>query len=216
MNGLIIAAIFIGAQDATLSRNYARSAALLDVCRPYVTAATYNQYNYLRAVVSHGTGKPADAKRFADLVLDSYPVAERRQQIIAEIILNDIATWKDGDLNDIDRLMKRNADDLSNGRTNPDLQKEIIDKLDRLIKEQESPPKPEPSNDPKPPEPQHESIPSDVIGKGQITEKVLKQLKESWGTLPEKEREKILKMMETQVPDKYREMIEQYRKQISK
>jgi hypothetical protein len=114
--------------------------------------------------------------------------------------------------------MRRSTEDLSNRRLPIKTQEEIIDKLDRMIQEMETP---QPKNqgnsgDPQPDRAAPDSFPDNTSGKGSIDNKILESIAKQWGTMPEKEREAVKQEMIRSVPDKYKSLVEQYLKSLNR
>jgi len=145
-------------------------------------------------------------------------------------MLLEATAWKDNDIGDVGRDMKVSADRLENAKAGKDtqaVQKKIMDKLDRLIKEQEDAlanakagqnpdGAPIPGKDQMPGMPQPDSFGGDFAGKGEATEKQLKKLGEEWGKMPPKERAKAMQEISRDLPPKFKPMIQQYFESLSK
>jgi hypothetical protein len=155
-------------------------------------------------------------------------------------MLYDMLTWQDNDLGWIARKMnviKDRLDLTRGGKKTQQYQKEVLVRLDEMIKELENKQKqpgsgagnggncppgsnPSPGNGPPsgntPSGPAGDSaLPSAPPGKGVVDPKRLTEIANVWGTLPEKERAKAMLELTRDMPAKYRDDIERYLKQIS-
>jgi hypothetical protein len=98
-------------------------------------------YLFHRAVCEHAMLlKPEAAKSIGRLIADSVDAPER-YKIVGTLILLDMQTWKDKDLAAISRKMKVVEDRLQlarGGDKTQKIQKDIVARLDELIKELEN------------------------------------------------------------------------------
>jgi hypothetical protein len=185
-----------------------------------VTVTPQNQatVSFYRAANFYALNDRQKALYHAQQVVDSFhPVA--RYSTVAWRMIDEAQRWSTGDLADIGRDMRVSGDRLARAVGDPEtrrVQQEVIDKLDRLIKEMETPPvNPSPSDPVEPPQ-QPSEAPGEVAGRGVVEDKRLKKMAEQWGTLPPKERARAIQEMSKELPPKFRPMIEAYFQSINK
>jgi tetratricopeptide (TPR) repeat protein len=146
-----------------------------------------------------------------------------RWQHVSYVCLRDLELWSD-QLDDIARKMSRVKSNIVNGRTGDKTQaeqKEIVDWLDKKIAqlEQEKENKGQNGKNDKNEQrnaqnPLEESQIGGETGPGQISPKKLQQIAESWGKLPEKERQRFLIDLRKSLPYAYQEAVESYFKKL--
>jgi hypothetical protein len=118
------------------------------------------------------------------------------------------------------------------GEKTQDIQKKIVFRLDELIKQLENQNKPgqgqanggncpnggKPGqgNQTQPSNPAQDSVIMGGSGKGTVDEKQLRQIAESWGTLPPEKRAKIVEDITRDLPAKYKPMIDEYFKSLNR
>jgi hypothetical protein len=190
-------------------------------------------YFFHRAVAEHGMLQKADANKSIARLLDDVPDAPERYKMVAALMFLDMHEWRDKDLADIGRKMNNIERRLELARGGPHtqkLQKEVVMRLDELIKklenqakgggggggqgEQGCPPggqQPGPSAG-APTAPQQDSYGGSNSGPGQVDPRKIKETVEAWGKLPEKERAKAMTELIRGMPPAYRQMIEEFYK----
>lgn len=143
-----------------------------------------------------------------------------RYQTIAWLILQEMKS--NDDLSKIAKQMKRVEHRLSNHKgdlVTQNLQKKIIEDLDKLIKEEEdklsSKNDTQQSGSSKNESPQKDSQIENTSGPGNVTDKQLKGIAQQWGKLPEKDRAKAMQDLAKELPSRYRELTENYFRRIS-
>jgi tetratricopeptide (TPR) repeat protein len=192
-------------------------------------------YYFQRAVAEHRTLQKDDAARSIARLLDEIPDAPERYKMVAALMALDLQQWKAKDLGDIDRKMDRIKDRLGNAQGGPrtrQYQREVLARLDELIKRIENDrKKQEPSDDPKDPSnppqepprpgdrpptagdpnnPQDESRIGLNRGNGDISDRKMRDIVELWGKLKEKDRVNAMTEMIRSMPPAYRQMIEDF------
>jgi len=195
-------------------------------------------YFFYKAVSEHILMLKQEANDSIARLLDDVTDAPERYRMVAALMHLDMLTWQDKDLDWIARKMKVIKDRLEvtrGGKKTQQMQKEVLVRLDEMIKEMEnkqkqgggsganggncppgSPGQPGPPNGNTPSGPAGDSaIPSAPPGSGTVDPKRLKDLADIWGTLPDKDRAKAMLELTRDMPAKYREAIEIYLKQIS-
>ncbi len=106
--------------------------------------ASGSHFHYMMAVASHQTLNRPAAILHCREVVDSFTEPPRRYQVVCNLILDDVATWKEKDLATTGRQMKEvvgRLDVAKGGPVTQAKQKKILDDLDDKIKELENPPK---------------------------------------------------------------------------
>jgi len=195
-------------------------------------------FYFHKAVTEHTLMLRKEADDSISRLLDDVTDSPERYRRVAELMLFDMLTWQDNDLGWISRKMSviRDRLDLTRGgKKTQKMQKEVLVRLDEMIKELENkqkqgsgscnggncPPGSKPGaggppsgNTPSAPA-SDSALPSAPPGKGIVDGKKLKEIADVWGTLPEKERAKAMLELTRDMPAKYRESIEIYLKQIS-
>jgi tetratricopeptide (TPR) repeat protein len=212
------------AKHKTLNLEYEQAIQILKQFQP--SRSQYNEYYFLSAVSYFALNDKQNAIKASKNLRDTFEKLERRHEAILSQIEETLQHWKEGDLSDIERDMIISRDRLSTTKAGTDtqkIQKQIVDKLDKLIKDEEdkikkamenasSSPIPMPIENPAP----DSIIMGGVQGKGKIDEKQLRQIGETWGTLPPAKRAKIVEDITRDVPSKYRVQIEEYFKALNK
>ncbi len=196
-------------------------------------------YFFHKAVTEHTLMLRKEATDSINRLLDDVTDAPERYRRVADLMYWDMATWQDNDLGWISRKMNviRDRLDLTRGgKKTQQMQKEVLVRLDEMIKEMENKQKqqqgqgagnggncppgapsqggPPSGNTPSNPATDI-ALPSAPPGKGIVDKNKIKEIADIWGTLQPKEREKALLELTRDMPAKYRESIEIYLKQIS-
>ncbi len=155
--------------------------------------------------------------------------------MVAALMHFDMLTWREKDLGWISRKMnviKDRLDIARGGKKTQKMQKEVLVRLDEMIKEMENrakgssqsnggncPSGGQPKNGPGglfPGSPMQDSnVVTGQQGKGEVDIKKVKEIAEVWGKLPEKERAKAMVELTRDLPPKYRDAIEAYFKQLN-
>jgi hypothetical protein len=191
-------------------------------------------YLFHRAVAEHALLMKDAAEETVDRLLVDAPDAPERYRMVAALMHFDMLTWQDKDLGWISRKMgviKDRLDIARGGKKTQKMQKEVLVRLDEMIKEMENKAKGScqcnggncPSGGPKdgpgqlrPGSPMQDSnVAGGLQGKGEVDVKKIKDLSEVWGKLPEKERAKAMVELTRGMPPKYRDAIEAYFKQLN-
>jgi tetratricopeptide (TPR) repeat protein len=185
-----------------------------------------------KAVVEHALMQKDQAADTIDRLLVDVPDAPERYRMVGALMHFDMLTWKDKDLGWISRKMEnihRRLDLVRGGKQTQQMEKEVLVRLDEMIKELENQCKcsgsccnggncpgggQNPSNNIQSSSPQRDSIGGNGGGKGQVDLKKVKEIADVWGTLPEKERAKAMVELTRGMPAKYRDAIEAYFKEL--
>lgn len=218
--------------DATnqliMNENYDGASQLLQKLDP---SYNYNDYYYYSLICHFRLNQKDLAEKDLIKLNDSFNPFTRRQTAMIGLIGQSLKNWSDDGLDDISREMSKSADrlktlDPNSGTQN--IQKGIVDKLNKLIEEAQNPPKGKPGdpNDPnggklKPGtgekgDPAQDSVIMGGSGKGLLNEKKLREITQNWGSLPPQERAKVVQELTRDVPPKYKELVERYFKELNK
>jgi len=190
-------------------------------------------YLFHRAVSEHALMLKAEADETIDRLLADAPDAPERYRMVAALMHFDMQTWREKDLGWISRKMgniRRRLDLTRGGKQTQKMQKEVLVRLDEMIKEMENQQKGNSSanrgacpnggqkqdgpNNMQPGNPLDDSRLGGIQGKGQVDPKRFKEIAENWGTLPEKERARAMVELTRGMPPKYRDAIEAYFKKL--
>ncbi len=98
-------------------------------------------YLFHKAICQHGLLQQDEARQTIDQMLADVVDVPERYKTVSILILLDMETWKSKDLGAVARLMDNSARMLDLARGGPktkEVQKEIIHRLDELIKEMEN------------------------------------------------------------------------------
>lgn len=193
-------------------------------------------YFCYRAVAEHALLAKEDAVRSATVLLEDVGDAPDRYQAMAVLMLVDMSQWKEKDLGEIARKMsniERRLELVRGGPQTQKMQKEVVARLDEIIKKIENdqqgggqtPPSAEPppgEQEPKPGQPQgptakpmDDSKRADTRGRGDDGNERLRQIADIWGTLPPKERAKVIAELSRDLPPTYRDLVEKYFKKLA-
>ncbi len=172
-------------------------------------------YFFNRAVAEHGLGLREDARR-SILGLKDVVDAPERYTWRAAVMELEMRSWQEQDLGWVARKMDNIERRLELARGGPQtqkIQKEVIDRLDEIIKELEKTPPPGPPGSPSGPpgpQPQPESYGGKDPGPGAIDPIRLAGWAKTWGKLPDKEQIRAMQDLARNLPVRYREVIENY------
>lgn len=192
-------------------------------------------YLYHRGVSEHALMMKNEATTTIDRLLQDIPNLPERYRMLGLLLYYDLGNWKEKDLAWISRKMEiiqRRLEVTRGGKKTQKIQKEVVARLDEMIKELENqqkdssssnqgncpdgaPSQGQPGNNPQPTAPAKDSMPGGASGQGVVDSKRVKELADVWGKLPEKERAKALVELTRNAPAKYREAIELYFKKLS-
>lgn len=192
-------------------------------------------YCFYRAVAEHTLMLRKEADDSVFRLLDDVLDAPIRYRSVATLMHMDMLSWQDNDLGWIARKMgviKDRLDISRGGSKTQKYQKEVLVRLDEMIKEKENQQKQQgqgnggqcppgsqgspglPSGN-TPGSPAGDSaLPNAPAMPGAVDPKRLKDIADVWGTLPEKERAKYVQDVTRGMPLKYRETIKNYLQSI--
>jgi hypothetical protein len=188
-------------------------------------------YLFHRSVAEHALLSKAEATRSITRLLDDGIGSPERYKTVSALMLLDMQTWKDKDLAAIARKMEnieRRLDLARGGPQTQKLQKEVLARLDELIKELENKAKgsggggngggcPESgapgSGQPggnSPTSPATESGIANAGGTGRVDPVKMRKLVQDWGRMPPREQARALQELTQGMSARHREAIENY------
>jgi hypothetical protein len=192
---------------------------------------TYNEIHYLYALNHFALNDHSQTAKYLRACTDSFHPLSRRQASLVQLMSLELEHWTEGDLCDSERDMRRSVDRLRNSQTGTrtqEVQKQIVEKLDRLIREQEGGGKGsgaagegQASNGKAPgqqtsPAPAPDSSLMGGQGKGAVDEKKLRWARDNWGQLTPEKRAAVVQEITNDLPPKYREHISAYFKSLNR
>jgi hypothetical protein len=191
-------------------------------------------YLFHRAVAEHALLQKDEALRTIARLLEDGADAPDRYRLVGMLMAVDMQGWKDKDLGTVARLMdnvERRLDLARGGPQTQKTQKQIVARLDELIKELENQAKGssqanaggcpnggqqqpgQPNN--QGPNPQLDSMGGANSGKGEVDKKKFEKLAKEWGKLPPKEQVQAMQELTKDLPPEYRELIESYFRKLA-
>ena len=190
-------------------------------------------YFFHRAVTEHALMMHNEADDSIDRLLLDVMDAPVRYRMVGVLMHYDMAPWQDKDLDWVSRKMGVIKDRLDLTRGGPKtraMQREVLVKLDEMIKELENKLSGScncnggncPSGGRGPAKGNRPSSPAGDFGlpngiaKGEVDMRKFKEYADVWGKLPERERAKAMTDLTRGMPAKYRDAIEAYFKQLEK
>jgi len=193
-------------------------------------------YLFHRAVAEHAMLYKEAAHRSLARLLEDVAEVPDRYKAVGSLMMLDMLTWREKDLDWIARKMDNSGRRLELARGGPitqKIQKDIVNRLDELIKELENKQKkggqssngggcPDGSGGSSgsnggganPSSPMQDSNIATNGGPGSVDAKKYKALVKRWGSMPEKERRAELQRLTRGMSEKHRQAIENYFKRI--
>lgn len=192
----------------------------------------YSTYCFHMAVNHFQLNHKKEATKWIDLLEASFDNSPERYQVVASMMRADMKNWKNDyeDVEDISREMKKVSDRLHNakgGAVTQKTQKEIVDRLDKLIKDaedkldkqqqgkgdgqgKEQPGQQKQGSGQSPQTPQGDSQIAPSDGTGMVQNQKMKNLIEKWGSLPQREQARAMQELTQGMSRVHREAIENY------
>jgi len=200
---------------------------------------------FFKAVAEHGLLLKKEANESINRLLDDVPTAPERYKMVAALMLYDMLAWQDRNVLDKLATIGRKMDGIQRrlalergGKKTQKQQKEVVVRLDELIKEIENmsnsdcpncpnggncpsggqakaPSNGTPGSNTKSSSPQADSNGGNGSGPGTVDPKKLKELTEIWGKLPARDREAGMRELTRDMPPRYREIIMEYFRRLS-
>lgn len=211
-------------------RIYEEALAALRTTRPEQVVDP-STYLFTKAVAEHALLLKKEAEATILRLLDDVFDAPERHKAVAALMHFDMQNWKDKDLGWIARKMnniERRLDLSRGGPTTQKMQKEVVMRLDELIKQLEQQGDgsnggncpdggqcEKPSNNIQSARPKQDSDISGGTGPGAVNAKKLKETAQNWGKMPERERVKAMVELTKDLPPRHREVIETYFKKLA-
>lgn len=189
-------------------------------------------YFFHRAVAEHALLLKTEANRSVVGLLEDVADVPDRYKLVGMLMYHDMLSWRDKDLGEIARKMdniERRLELARGGPKTQKIQKEVVARLDELIKKMENQakgctacnggqcPGGQPGNGggAQPSSPMQDSNIAKNGGPGNVDPKKLRGLAQAWGKLPEKERAKAMQDLVRDMPPRHRELIENYFKKLA-
>ena len=217
------------AKELCNRRVYEEGLAALKTVKPE-NVVDPSSYLFYKAVAEHALLLKNDADDTILRLLDDVLDAPERHKMVAALMHFDMRQWRDKDLGWITRKMgniERRLDLSRGGPKTQKMQKEVVQRLDEIIKQLEKNDDSnggncpdggngdKPSNNVQSRRPQNDSRPGNVGGPGAAEMKKFKQVAQNWGNLPPKERERAIVELTKDLPARQREVIESYFKRLA-
>jgi tetratricopeptide (TPR) repeat protein len=189
-----------------------------------------------KAVCEHALMLKDRADGSVDRLLVDVQDAPERYRMVAALMHFDMMTWQDKDLGWVARKMgniQRRLDLSRGGKETQKQQKEVLVRLDEMIKEIENQQKQQ-GNDPnggncpggqqpgsqpgtdRSTSPQQDTQGGIANGSGQVDMKKVREIAEVWGKLPEKERAQAMRELTRNMPARDRAVVDAYIKELQK
>jgi hypothetical protein len=184
-------------------------------------------YLFHRSVAEHALSNKAGAMQTITRLLEDCVSSPERYKTVSALILLDMQTWKDKDLGAVARKMEsieRRLDLSRGGPQTQKLQKEVIARLDEIIKELENKCKgccngnggacpnggqgSGAGNNPS--APMQDSQIANAGGPGRVDQVKMKKLLQEWGRMPPREQARALQDLTQGMSARHREAIENY------
>lgn len=213
------------AMKLTLAGDHESSTIVLNKTK--MTKENAGEYLFLRASNAYALNKKPEALKWIDMLISSFHEMPERYRNLGYIMEMEIQGWGHEDLGDIGRDMRISKERLKlgqGGRRTQKVQTDIISKLDKLIQDKENQANDknaqanagkDKANDTNIKKPAIEEDLSGVSGRGVVDDKKIRVLAERWGTMPEKERVKVIMELTRDLPARYRVIIEDYFKALA-
>jgi hypothetical protein len=193
-------------------------------------------YRFYRMINAFKLNKKEESIKWADTIINAFSGDEIPQRYLdlALICKADAEIWKNDadDLSDIAREMDKIKDRLDNkkgGAQTQKQQKQVLARLDKMIKDKEdaiaaaAAAKAKAEEDKlrgegkgKGPMPAQDTQNASEEGTGKVDQKKVKQIADLWGKLSEKERAKAMVELQRNVPKKDRAVIEAYFRELAR
>lgn len=179
-------------------------------------------YYFYRAVCENKLRLKEDGLLSARRLLTSMQnTAPERYLVVTTLMQDEMQKWEDQDLGDVARRMEEiegRLDNAQGGAKTQEKQKEVINLLDKLIKDMESQCQQcnnaSSQGQAKTQQPAQDSKIMNGAGPGEVENKKLILTADVWGKMPEKEKVKALEAVNRQLPAHIREAAEGFSKKL--
>lgn len=177
---------------------------------------------FYRAVAHHDLLHPQACLADVERLLDIQPLP-RRYALVGQLMARDMESFQADSLDEVARLMADVRRRQSLGRAGTrvrDQQRLVLDKLDALIDELEQKQDEAPQHASSESAPQSDPAPDSQIagsisGPGDAVPRAISSA-DTWGNLPPAEQAAVLAQMAKDLPPHYREVIEEYFRQLAR
>lgn len=176
---------------------------------------------FYQAVAHHQLVHPDEADSLALRLLERPDELPRRYRQLADLMRKDVEGLEDDSLDHIARRMADIERRLSHGQSGATVQQVeegVLASLDKLIDElekaQQQMQQQSQSMGPPSGQPMEDSMPAEMKGPGKVDQRNLDDTAE-WGDVPPKDREQALQQIGREFPSHYRELIEQYFRELA-
>jgi hypothetical protein len=195
-------------------------------------------YFFVKAVSEHALMQKDAALDDIDHLLSDVADAPERYRTVGALMVFDMLQWKDKGLDAIARKMNAIKDRLDlarGGEKTQKMQKDVVFRLEEIIKELENQQKngggggnggncppggdksgDKPNDNTQASKPQDDSLGGNGRGPGQVDMKKVADVASKWGKLPEKERADALRELTRDLPADQRETVEKFFQELSK
>jgi len=207
---------------------YRESEVILGKINPYKTRNP-DTYHFFRLLNNFAMNKQPEAQKYLNTLNDSFTSESlpQRYQTLTSLMATDMKTWKKDDLGDISRDMRHVATRLKlpdGSKQVRKTQKDIVDRLDKLIKQMEDKAKGKgegvdnnQTNQAKNvPTPQKDSVIGNEGGTGNVQNQRMRKIIERWGSMPERERTRAVQELIAGMPSRYCEAVTNYFRNLTK
>ena len=170
--------------------------------------------HFCRMVAHHQLVQPDRSRAALTLLLEHEEALPLRYGQLSQLVKRDLSALEDDSLDHIARRMNDVRRRLVFGRTGDEVQmveRGVVQSLDKLIKkiEEEQKQRSVATGGGGGTRPMQDSMPGELKAPGRVDPRDIGH-KSGWGDLPPKEREQALQQIGREFPAYYREMIEQY------
>ena len=177
---------------------------------------------FYRGLAEHRLLKTESCPATLKKLLENEDQIPRRFAVVAKLMIADIEALESDSLDEVARLMediKRRQALHRSGKRVIDQEKKVIGKLDQMIEDLEQQMQQAQSSSPSSSQGSSQAMPEsqNASGKGS-GEAADRQLADggAWGNMPPKKRAAVLAEMAKELPPHYREVIEEYFRQLAK
>ena len=173
---------------------------------------------FYRSLAFHRLVRTEECQKSLEQLMQNKDQLPRRFAAMGQLMLADIAEVEPDSLDEIARLMQDASRHQSLSRSGPhviEIEESVLTKLDKLIEEAEKQQQQQSANRAAPSSPLDKSRSVPGRGDGEVTDR---QIGEggAWGNLPPRERAAALMEMTRDLPPHYREVIEEYFRQLAR
>lgn len=185
-----------------------------------------SSWMFYRAICLHHLLEKDKCTEMIDRLLQRESEIVSRYVVTAKLMQSDISPLKKDSLDEIARMMTAVEKKLELGRAGSKVreqEKEIVDKLDKLIdkieqqlqeqQKQQQQQQQQQNSKPQQGKPAEESQAGGISGPGDVNQKKLED-KGGWGDLPPAQRQEALQNITRDLPSHFREVIEAYFKRL--